>query len=165
MDPLYELALSVKAGTRELDRRIGELMRPLGLTAQQADALYVLGKAEPISLKSLGEMLIAESGHPSRLVDRLVEAGFVERVPAQDDRRRVVLTLSTKGRSLNKAIRKTRAEFFEFARSLMGDVDVDATLGLFRELLQYSEYKELIERRRALEDADDRRSTPRRARR
>ena len=163
MDPLYELALSVKAGTRELDRRIGELMRPLGLTAHQADALYVLGKAEPISLKSLGEMLIAESGHPSRLVDRLVDAGLVERVPAEDDRRRVILTLSAEGRRLNKAIRKVRAEFFEFARSLIGDVDVDATLHLFRELLQYSEYKELIERRRALEDDKDGRSSRRRA--
>ena len=70
MDPLYELALSVKAGHRELDRRIGDLMRPLGLTAQQADALYVIGKAEPLSLKELGGLLIAEAGNPRRIGDR-----------------------------------------------------------------------------------------------
>jgi MarR family transcriptional regulator, organic hydroperoxide resistance regulator len=151
MDPLYELALSVKAGHRELDRRVGELMRPLGLTAQQADALYVIGKAQPLSLKQLGDLLIAEAGHPSRLVDRLVEAGFVERASAVDDRRRVVLTLTPAGRRVEKKIHASRAEFFDFARSLMADVDVDATLHLFRKLLEYSDYHGLIDRRREIE--------------
>ena len=47
-----------------------------------------------------GDLLIAESGHPSRMVDRLVEAGLVTRRSATDDRRRVVLTLTAGGRRL-----------------------------------------------------------------
>src|ERR671921_662203 len=96
IDPLYELALSLKAAPPELDRRTNDLMRPLGLTAQQADALYVIGKAQPLSLKELGELLIAEAGQPSRLVDRLVAAGLVERRPAADDRRQIELSLTRK---------------------------------------------------------------------
>jgi DNA-binding MarR family transcriptional regulator len=151
VDPLYELALSVKAGHRELDRRISDLMRPLGVTAPQADALYVIGKAQPLSLKELGELLIAEAGHPSRLVERLVAAGWVERTPSDEDRRRLVLALTPEGKRLLKKIQARREEFFEFARPLMKDVDVDATLQLFRELLQYSDYKDLLEKRKALE--------------
>jgi MarR family transcriptional regulator, organic hydroperoxide resistance regulator len=151
VDPLYALALSVKAGHRELDRRISDLMRPLGVTAPQADALYVIGKAQPLSLKELGELLIAEAGHPSRLVDRLVAAGWVERAPSDEDRRRLVLALTPAGKRLLKKIQARREEFFEFARPLMKDVDVDATLHLFRELLQYSDYKDLLEKRKALE--------------
>jgi DNA-binding MarR family transcriptional regulator len=49
---------------------MNEAMRPLGLTGAQADALVVIAQASPVSLKELGELLIAESGHPSRLVDR-----------------------------------------------------------------------------------------------
>ena len=154
MHPLYELALSIKAAHRELDRRVNDLMRPLGLTAQQADALYVIGRAEPLSLKELGELLIAEAGHPSRLVDRLVEAGYVARVPADDDRRRVVLTLTPKGRKLERQIRAKRQGFFEFAESLTKNVDVTTTLELFRDLLQHSEYDDLVERRRALEEGN-----------
>jgi len=74
---------------RELERRINEAMQPLGLTAPQADAIVVIGDAEPLSLKELGELLIAEAGHPSRLVDRLVEGGLVERRIPKGDRRRV----------------------------------------------------------------------------
>ena len=81
MDPLFELALSVKAMQRELERQMNDAMSPLGLTAAQADALVVIGQAGPLSLKALGELLIAEAGHPSRLVDRLVDAGLVERRP------------------------------------------------------------------------------------
>src|SRR5918996_925815 len=95
VDPLFEFALSVKALQRELERASNELMKPLGLTGPQA---------EPIALKDLGRLLIAEAGHPSRLVDRLVEAGLVERRSAEEDRRRVVLSLTPRGRRLQKRI-------------------------------------------------------------
>src|SRR5688500_17252746 len=98
MSDVFELALSVKAVTRQLERLANEAMRPLGLTGAQADALLVIERAAPLSLKELGELLIAESGHPSRLVDRLVAAGLVERRAASDDRRRVELTLTAAGR-------------------------------------------------------------------
>src|SRR4051812_50070774 len=75
VDPLFEFGLLIKAGQRDLERRANDAMRPLGLTGAQADALSVIRQAGPLSLKELGELLIAEAGHPSRLVDRLVEGG------------------------------------------------------------------------------------------
>jgi DNA-binding MarR family transcriptional regulator len=152
IDPLYEIALSVKAASRELEHRTADSMRSLGVTPQQADALYVIAKAEPLSLKDLGGLLIAEGGHPSRLLDRLVAAGWAERVPAGDDRRRVVVTLTPAGRELHQQIEANRQTLLDLARSLMNDVDLDATLHFFRELLQHSGYADLIDRRRALEE-------------
>ena len=153
MDPLYEMALSVKAANRELEHRTADVMRPLGVTAQQADAIYVIGKAEPLSLKDLGGLLIAEGGHPSRLVDRLVDAGWVARIPAPADRRRVVVTLTPAGRRLHDQIQESRQNLLDLARSLMADVDLEAALTVFRVLLQYSDYDDLIARRGALEEA------------
>jgi DNA-binding MarR family transcriptional regulator len=150
VDPLYELALLVKAGQRELERRTNEVMRPLGLTAAQADALAVIGQAGPLSLKELGELLIAEAGHPSRLVDRLVEAGLVERRPCAGDRRQIELSLTREGRELESRIEEARASLFELARTLVGDRDVEPALDLLRHLTQHSSYADLIARRRAL---------------
>ena len=150
MDPLFEFALSVKAIQRELERRMNEAMAPLGLTAAQADALVVIGQAGPLSLKELGELLIAEAGHPSRLVDRLVEAGFVERRPAGDDRRRVVLSLTRRGRGLEKRIARAREEVLALAAELIGDRDIAPALDVIRELVQFTAYAELIKRRVAL---------------
>src|SRR5918999_1573845 len=116
VDPLFELALMVKAGQRELERRMNDAMRPLGLTAAQADALTVIGQAGPLSLKELGELLIAEAGHPRRLVDRLVEAGLVERRAADDDRRRIELSLTQRGRRLENRVLAAREQLFELGR-------------------------------------------------
>jgi MarR family transcriptional regulator, organic hydroperoxide resistance regulator len=150
VDPLLELALMVKAGNRELERRMNDAMRPLGLTGAQADALIVIGQAGTLSLKELGELLIAEAGHPSRLIDRLVEAGLVERRAAGDDRRRVELTLSRRGRSLEGRILQAREGVLELARRLIGDRDLTPAVELFRDLIQYTSDAGLIDRRRRL---------------
>src|SRR5918992_5991603 len=140
----------VKAGQRDLERRMNEAMRPLGLTAAQADALVVIGQAGPLSLKDLGELLIAEAGHPSRLVDRLVEAGLVERRAAGDDRRRVELSLTRRGRTLERQVLEAREGVLGLGRQLIGDRDLTPAVELFRDLLQYTPYAGLIERRRQL---------------
>jgi DNA-binding MarR family transcriptional regulator len=150
VDPLFEFALAVKAIQRELERQTNEAMRPLGLTGPQADALVVIGQAGPLSLSALGDLLIAEAGHPSRLVDRLVDANLVERRPAEEDRRRVELSLTAKGRRLKKGILAARQNVLELAREIVGDRDLGPALGLLRDLVQYTPYGELIERRRQL---------------
>jgi MarR family transcriptional regulator, organic hydroperoxide resistance regulator len=150
MDPLFELALLIKAGQRELERRANEAMKPLGLTGAQADAVSVIAQAGPLSLKELGELLIAEAGHPSRLVDRLVEADLVERRPADDDRRRIVLSLTPRGRRVEKKVAAARQQVLEAGKLLVGERDLDAALDLLRDLAQFSPYADLIARRREL---------------
>jgi DNA-binding MarR family transcriptional regulator len=150
VDPLFELGLLIKAGQRDFERRANEAMRPLGLTGAQADAITVIGQAGPLSLKELGELLIAEAGHPSRLVDRLVDAGLVERRPAEDDRRRIVLSLTARGQRIEKRIRAAREEQLELGHALVGERDLEPALELLRDLAQFSPYEELINRRREL---------------
>src|SRR5437588_12320849 len=123
-------------------------MRPLGLTGPQADALVVIGQAQPIALKDLGQLLIAEAGHPSRLVDRLVEAGLVERRAAEDDRRRIELTVTPAGRRLARRVEKARQDLFDASRPHVDEKRVVATTGVLRQLLEGTPAGELIARRR-----------------
>jgi DNA-binding MarR family transcriptional regulator len=150
MEPLLELALAVKAGQREFERWVNESMRPLGVTAAQAEAITVIGQAGPLSLKELGELLIAEAGHPSRLVDRLVEAGWVQRRVAQEDRRRVELSLTPRGKELEERIFEARQATLAAGRELVGDRDLEPLLAVLRDLLELTPYAPLIARRREL---------------
>lgn len=150
MDALVELALCIKAAQRELDRRANDALRPLGLTGPQADALTIIGHAQPISLKELGELLIAEAGHPSRMVDRLVNQGLVERREAQDDRRRIVLSLTAKGRRLEQKAEKARQEILDLARLLIADREIEPVVEFMRDMLKYSSFTDLLDRRREL---------------
>ena len=150
MEPLLEFGLLVKAIQRELERQTNDAMRPLGLTGPQADALSVIAQAGPLALKDVGDLLIAEAGHPSRLVDRLVESGLVERRAADDDRRRVVLSVTDQGRRLEKRVAETREGLLALAREAVGGRDVEPALELLRELVGLTQFAELIERRREL---------------
>jgi MarR family transcriptional regulator, organic hydroperoxide resistance regulator len=150
MDPLFELGLIVKALQRELERQANEVMQPLGLTGPQADALVVIGQAGSLSLKDLGDLVIAEGGHPSRLVDRLVEAGLVERRPAGEDRRRVELSLTPAGRRMVKRVVRVRAQLLETGRGAIGDLDLEPALGALRQLLALTSFAGLPDRRRQL---------------
>jgi DNA-binding MarR family transcriptional regulator len=140
----------MKAVSRELERLVTDAMQPLGLTGIQADALIVIGQTEPVSLKDLGELLIAEAGHPSRLVDRLVEAGLVVRRTAGEDRRRVELALTARGRRLERRAVAVRAEVMDFARAIVADRDIEPALELLREFVRHTAYRDLLTRRREL---------------
>lgn len=122
---------AVLAAQREGNRWLASELRPLGLTPSQAEVLRVLGDHAPLSLTGLGELLVCESGtNPSRLVDRLVEAGLVSRgAPGGSDRRQVSLSLTPEGRSLESDVR-------EIEQGLYADLDTVGTAEQFAALLE-----------------------------
>jgi DNA-binding MarR family transcriptional regulator len=127
------LALAVQ---REGNRNLTAALRPLNLTPAQSEALRILGDHEPLSLGDLGRMLVCESGtNPSRLVDRLVRSGLVDRTEAADDRRQLSLTLTSRGRELEKSVRELEEQLYaELERSLAG-VDVANLVGVLESLV------------------------------
>jgi DNA-binding MarR family transcriptional regulator len=143
------LALLVKAAYRAGMREMNAVLADLGLTAAQAEALAVLAQAGPLSLNQLGGLLIAEGGHPSRLVDRLVQAGWVTRQEAADDRRRVTLRLTAAGARLHaQAVQRTAPVFARLAEQLQGQ-DVAAACAALAASLQGTDLAEVVSRRLA----------------
>ncbi|MEE8702975.1 MarR family winged helix-turn-helix transcriptional regulator [Bifidobacterium crudilactis] len=86
----------------ELDERLMSGLRPIGLSCVQADALMALEGLQPCSLKTLSEHLIAESGHPSRLIARMRERGLVTVEASADDRRAMLISLTREGTKMAK---------------------------------------------------------------
>ena len=113
MKTAERLRYLVLGAQREGNRWLANELRPLGLTPSGAEVLRVLGDAAPLSLTALGELLVCESGtNPSRLVDRLVAVGLVERRTLESDRRAVVLTLTADGERLEKAVRSIEERMY-----------------------------------------------------
>ena len=125
----------VLAAQREGNRRLSGELRDLGLTPSQAEVRRILGDHEPLTLSGLGALLVCESGtNPSRLVDRLVEAGLVARVDARDDRRRVELTLTTAGRERESAVRSVEERLYAAIDSAFAGIDAEPVIELLRRL-------------------------------
>lgn len=83
---------------RLLRQRFDQCARALGVTRAQWRTLLMLSRAEGINQAKLAEHLEIENITLCRMIDRLQEAGWVERRPDQQDRRawRLFLTETAK---------------------------------------------------------------------
>lgn len=78
------------------------------LSWPQLSALLVVERQEGINLRRLGAQLKMILSSASRLCDRLVASGLLERVPGQVDRREIALYLTPDSRALLADLRSTR---------------------------------------------------------
>lgn len=78
------------------------------LSWPQLNALLVVEREEGINLRGLAGHLNMILSSASRLCDRLVASGLVDRVPGQVDRREIALYLTPSSRALLDDLRTTR---------------------------------------------------------
>lgn len=131
---LRYLALAVQ---REGNRQLMADLRPLGLTPAQSEALRILGDHAPMTLSDVGRMLVCESGtNPSRIIDRLVDAGLVDRVVDADDRRRTTLTLTAEGRRVERAVFEIEQQMYAALDAAFAGADIEGLLAQLETLVR-----------------------------
>jgi MarR family transcriptional regulator, organic hydroperoxide resistance regulator len=79
---------------------ISERLRQIGISIPQCDVLTTLTEQEGVSQQQLAERLYVTKGNISGLLDRLEEAGLVERRAAASDRRQYSIHLTDSGRAM-----------------------------------------------------------------
>jgi DNA-binding MarR family transcriptional regulator len=95
-----------------VEDRLREFMKPFGLTQQQFNVLRILRGSEPdpLSTSCIRDRMIDRMSDASRIVDRLVKKGLVNRVQCPRDRRLVEVRISEQGLELLQRI-DTQQEF------------------------------------------------------
>ena len=90
-----------------LKGRISTALAPYKITMQQYNVLRILRGAHPegLAIGVIRERLLDKTSDVSRLVDRLVKLGFVERKGSKDDRRVTRIFLTLRGLELLGQIR------------------------------------------------------------
>jgi DNA-binding MarR family transcriptional regulator len=73
-----------------------------GVTGAQLFVLRVLADHPGLSINELARRTMTHQSSVSVVVSRLVTRGLVARVPAADDRRRLIVTLTPRGRLLHR---------------------------------------------------------------
>ena len=79
---------------------VAERLREIGISVPQCDVLTTLTEQEGVSQQELAERLYVTKGNISGLLDRLEEAGFVERRATATDRRQYAIHLTDSGRAM-----------------------------------------------------------------
>ena len=82
-----------------LNSMMNTALKPVHLSMQQYNILRILKGQHPksASIKLLTDRMLDKMSNSSRLVDKLVEKGLVDRITCPMDRRRVEVSLNQKG--------------------------------------------------------------------
>jgi DNA-binding MarR family transcriptional regulator len=87
--------------SRSLDKELGELLAPHGLTPSEFDLLAVLrrsGRPGGHRVSDLGGRSLVTSGTMTNRIDRLEAKGLVKRISDPEDRRAILVALTPAGR-------------------------------------------------------------------
>ena len=149
MRPEEELRFLILGAQREGSRALTAQLSPLGLTPSQAEVVRCLADHGPMSLRTLGGLLVCESGSPSRLVDALVSRDIVARQEDPTDRRQVTLELTRTGKGLDGKVRQIEEQMYTTIGGQLGKAGMASALALLRPLVADTISGEAIARRKA----------------
>jgi MarR family transcriptional regulator, organic hydroperoxide resistance regulator len=107
------------------------------VTPAQSEVITVLGSSpDPLSVKELGELLVCETGSPSRLARSVVEAGWAEPVASERDGRVTRLRLTPRGQATAAQIAEVEQAFHEqLAATLGGPAALDGLVDALRSVV------------------------------
>ncbi|HEX8621723.1 MAG TPA: MarR family transcriptional regulator [Allosphingosinicella sp.] len=115
----FDVAKTAHALRRAFDRRASAL----GVTRAQWRVLAWLGREDGMRQVDLAEGLDVEPITLCRMIDRLAEAGLVERRPDEEDRRAWRIHLTPAAGPVIEKLRALAAEFLEEALEGVSEAD------------------------------------------
>ncbi|KIF66869.1 MarR family transcriptional regulator [Streptomyces sp. AcH 505] len=129
----------ILATQREGNRRLTVLLSEIDVTPAQSEALRIIADHGPLALRELGGMLVCDTGtSPSRIVDRLVTAGLVQRTTSEHDRRQVSLTLTPQGREKAARVAEIENQLYDLIDQASATTDTEALIAFLHAFTQQS---------------------------
>lgn len=111
-----------------------ENIRSFGLTTPQFGVVECLGHLGPMLIGELCRKQLVSGGNMTVVVDNLAKDALVERVPSKEDRRAIVVRLTTKGKKLFDTIFIQHAKFVGSAVSVLTEKEQDELSILLKKL-------------------------------
>tara|TARA_R100000655_G_scaffold106676_1_gene156214 strand:- start:891 stop:1349 length:459 start_codon:yes stop_codon:yes gene_type:complete len=100
------LVLNLIVTANFLSEEMQEVLKPYGISSQQFNVLRILRgqKGKPANLGTIQERMVSKMSNTTRLVDKLIEKGFCQRITCPSNRRKVEITITDAGQELLKEI-------------------------------------------------------------
>lgn len=94
--------LSLLMTANQLNEEVAETLKPFGLSIPQFNVLRILRgqKGKPANLSTIQNKMVSKMSNTTRLVDKLITKGLVERITCEKNRRKVEITITDRGLAL-----------------------------------------------------------------
>jgi len=105
---------------------VADRLRAIGVSIPQCDVLTTLTEQEGVSQQELAKRLYVTKGNISGLIDRLAEAGLVERRSTANDRRQHAIHLTKAGRAIAERAIAVQRHWIAATLGRMAESDLEA---------------------------------------
>ena len=129
--PLFDTAAELRVAVFRLTRRLRGIRAADGISDPQLAVLGALELHGGFTLSALAEHERVTAPTMSAIVNGLIDLGYVTRTPDEEDRRRVLVEITTAGSEIiTETVRRRDARLAD----LLGELDLDdAQLASLRE--------------------------------
>lgn len=130
--PQEQLVLTVLHTASGLLSRHRTLLKPHGITPEQFNILRILRgqKGKPIALRDISDRMIDKNSNTSRLVDKLLAKGLVQREACPADRRRVDIVLTASGQQITEALKNIMDREMSSLRDVWSQEDTQTAIAV-----------------------------------
>lgn len=101
-----DLVIAILRGGIRLNEELNLFVKGFGLSLPQFNVLRILRgqKDKPANLFTINEHMIHKMSNTTRLVDKLIDKGFVKRNVCKNNRRKIELIITDNGKNLLASI-------------------------------------------------------------
>jgi DNA-binding MarR family transcriptional regulator len=109
---IHKMAISTKTvinvmyTARYIEEAVNAVLKPYDLTIPQYNVLRILRgqKGKPANLSTIQERMVDRNSNTTRLVDKLIRKGWVERSVCETNRRKVEIVITQQGLDVLKEL-------------------------------------------------------------
>ncbi len=121
LPPRQRTVIHLVLVSNRIGEAVSQALKPYGVSPQQFNVLRILRgqKGRPANLNTLSDRMVSRMSNTTRLVDKLLEKGYVSRTVCPSNRRKVEIRLTEAGaaalhdmdRAVNEAETQLMAAF------------------------------------------------------
>ena len=102
MPEAKKLVLNIIVTANYLNEGLAEILKPFEISSQQFNVLRILRgqKGKPANLSTIQERMVSKMSNTTRLVDKLVDKNFCERIICPSNRRKIEIRITEQGLKL-----------------------------------------------------------------
>lgn len=102
-----------------IQEAVSHALKPFGVSSQQFNVLRILRgqKGQPANLQTLSDRMVSRMSNTTRLVDKLLDKGYLSRTVCPSNRRKVEILLTPAGadalQGMDQAVREAETKLME----------------------------------------------------
>jgi len=125
-EALANLTFNLLARCQEKENRLAEAHN---LLEAEFKCFRIMSSEESLNNKDIAKRMKLSPGRVTRIMDGLVEKGYMEREIDKDDRRNMIITLSRKGKIL---AHKINGSYVKIHKEILQDIDTSQHKSLIK---------------------------------